>query len=663
MFNFSTAQIPLLKRKKAVPDTDGVDTKATALAMDGTLKLPWYRRLSKLQIGLLAGVIILLTALITIGIFTYVIAKNLSVQAREAEFTAMEAYDAFKGQNLPLTEEKLLVLDAQLQDFTTTYKQLSFYKFVPFAKTYYLDGEHGLKAAAAGMSAGEKAIAAITPYADVLGFTGEDSFEGGTTEDRIKVILDTIDLVMPVFNDMTADLQIMEQELLEIDPNDYPESLAGKPVRQYVEQVHELASGAVTAVTEYRPVIEQIPYVAGANGETRKYLILFQNDNELRPTGGFLTAYAIINVTDGKVEAQKSDDIYELDQKFRANLPIPEKLGRYLTSERYWNLRDMNVSPDFKSSMDTFFENYQNVPGEPSDEIDGIIAVDTHFLTNLLTVLGPVAVPGYGTFSSEIDPRCDCPQIIYVLSEIITRPTPYMREDRKGILGPLMSAILSKAYGAPKQQWPDLFATGFASVQNKHAQFYFLNDDIQKAAETVEVAGRMLPVENSDFLAIINSNLAGAKSNLFINYDVKQTVAEPESGYITKTVEITYRNTRRADNCNLEAGLLCLNATLRDWTRIYVPAGSELIQAQGFSEEPETYEESGFTVFDGFFTLEPLAQAKLVLTYKVPYLDTQNYRLQIWKQGGIESYKSLLDVTGGQEEVWVEKDTTYQVVF
>ncbi len=661
MLNFSTAKLSLLKKKRQISQPE-IDINATK-PENHLPKLPWYRRLTRLQIGLLAGGIILLTALITIGVFTYVVAKNLSVQAREAQFTAMEAYEAFKGQNLPLTEEKLLVLDTQLQNFTTTYKKLSFYKFVPVAKTYYLDGEHGLKAAAAGMSAGEKAIAAITPYADVLGFTGEGSFEGGTTEDRIKVILDTIDLVMPVFDEMTADLQVMEQELLAIDPNHYPESLAGRPVRQYVEQVHELAGGTVIAVTEYRPVIEQIPYVAGANGETRKYLILFQNDNELRPTGGFLTAYAIINITDGKVEAQKSDDIYELDQKFRANLPIPEKLGRYLTSERYWNLRDMNVSPDFKLSMETFFENYQDVPGEPADELDGIIAVDTHFLTNLLTVLGPVAVPGYGTFSSENDPRCDCPQIIYVLSEIITRPTPYMREDRKGILGPLMSAILSKAYSAPKQQWPDLFATGFASVQNKHAQFYFLDDEIQKAAETVEVAGRMIPAENSDFLAIVNSNLAGAKSNLFTHYDVKQTVTEPENGYITKTVEITYRNTRRADNCNLEAGLLCLNATLRDWTRIYVPAGSELIQAQGFSEEPETYEENGFTVFDGFFILEPLAQAKLVLTYKVPYSDTQNYRLQVWKQGGIESYKSLLDVTGGQEELLIEKDTTYQVIF
>lgn len=455
----------------------------------------------------------------------------------------------------------------------------------------------------------------------------------------------------------------MEAELQEINPDNYPEQLRGIPVRQYITDAQNFSSGAVIGVTEYRPVLEHLPQIAGGGDEPMKYLILFQNDNELRPTGGFLTAYAIIQMDEGKVIAERSGDIYELDQKFRKSLPIPEKLGRYLTTERYWNLRDMNIDPDFKDSMEVFFENYQKVPGEPSDEIDGIISVDTHFLTNLLSVLGPVAVPGYGTFSAETDARCDCPQIIYVLSEIITRPTPYLREDRKGILGPLMSAILAKAYSAPKQQWPELFSTGFASITNRHAQFYFVNEEFQNAAEVANAAGRMKAPTDSDFLAIINANLGGAKSNLFIDYEVEQTVSAPKNGYFTKTIEISYKNNRRADNCNLEAGLLCLNSTLRDWTRIYVPAGSELVDSQGFSEAPETYDEDGFTVFDGFFTLEPLAQAKLILTYKVPYQDETNYRLQMWKQGGIEAYQSLIDVTGGQEMLTVDHDLKYETIF
>jgi hypothetical protein len=324
----------------------------------------------------------------------------------------------------------------------------------------------------------------------------------------------------------------------------------------------------------------------------------------------------------------------------------------------------MNISPDFEESMTVFFEHYKEIRGEPGDEIDGIIAVDTEFLNDLLTVLGPVDVPGYGAFSSENNPKCDCPQIIYALSEIITRPTPYLREDRKGILGPLMRSILTKAYGAPKQQWPELFGTGWDSVQARHIQFYFPDENLQNAALTANAAGKLNPApEGEDFLAIINANLGGAKSNLFVEYEVKQTVSAPENGFITKSIEIDYKNTRKADNCDLEAGLLCLNSTLRDWTRIYLPKGTELVSAQGFTEEPDSYEEKGFSVVDGFFSLEPLSQAKIRLTYKVPYQDVTTYKLNIWKQGGISQYQTLIDVTGGQEQILIEKDTQYQAMF
>ncbi len=617
------------------------------------------------QWGVIIFVLLFVLVSTAVGAYTYAVGRELEVHSQELEVLGRQTYDSFKAQNLPEAAVRLDAVDVKFSETHATYQRLAYMQYIPIARAYYLDGLHGFNAGRAGINAGKKAIDAIQPYADVLGFTGEGTFEGGTAEDRLKLILETIEKISPILDEITAELKIAETELLAIDPMRYPETIQGKEVRSNLVQAQELSSGAVAALTDYRPVIEALPKAAGGNGERKKYLIMFQNDNELRPTGGFMTAYAIVNVENGKVEPEKSDDIYELDQKFRERIDIPEALGRYLTTERYWNLRDMNTSPDFKTSMEQFYEYYQDIPGEP-DTIDGIIAVDTHFLTNLLRVLGPVEVPGYGTFSAENDARCDCPQIIYVLSEIITRPTPYLREDRKGILGPLMRATLTKAYSAPKQQWPSLFETGIAAVNARHIQFYFLDESLQSAAETASAAGRLPTPESldgKDFLAIVNANLGGAKSNLFVTYDVLQTVAAPENGIITKTVEITYKNSRKADNCNLEDGMLCLNSTLRDWTRLYVPEGSELVEAQGFNEEAKVYDEAGYTIFDGFFLLEPLGTAKLKITYTVPYTDSDTYTGVLWKQGGIEHYNLIMDVTGGQEEVVVTGDQTYSTPF
>lgn len=605
--------------------------------------------------------IILIAVPAVIGFYTFGVVKTIEAQARVVADSGRSALDKFKAQDLPGTEAELKRTSDELQKLKSTYAMLSFYKSVPFASDYYNDGEHGLIAAEAGMRAGLRGIASIAPYADVLGFTGEGTFEGGAAENRIKLILDTLTKVTPELDAIAADLEIAQTELSYIDPNRYPEEVRGIAVRQQIVEGKGLLANAATLLADYRPIIESLPKIAGAEGERKKYLILFQNDNELRATGGFLTAYSIIFIENGVVTPEKSDDIYELDKKFNKKIAIPEALGRYLTTERYFNLRDMNTSPDFRVSMDQFYQYYQDLPGEP-DNIDGIIAIDTHVLNELVRIVGPIQIPGYGTFSADNDPSCDCPQIIHALSEIITRPTPYIRQDRKGILAPLMQAVLGRIYQSPRTFMADLFQVGLDSIDGRHVQMYFFDPALQTAAESINAAGRVSGDGAQDFLAIVNANLGGAKSNLYVKYSVAQTVSAPENGKITKSVEITYVNPRAGDNCNLEAGLLCLNSTLRDWTRIYLPPGSELIEAQGFNNEPKQYEELGFSVIDGFFILEPKGQAKLKLTYTVPYTESE-YKLKIWKQGGTDPIEHIIDVNGGEELVIVNKDTIFEAPF
>ncbi|MCA9369890.1 DUF4012 domain-containing protein, partial [Candidatus Woesebacteria bacterium] len=330
--------------------------------------------------------VFMLTLAVVLGAVTYSSAKKMQTQATAAQATAGQVYSSFKNQNLPETAAHIQTLKTQLDEIEHTYSSLGVYSAIPVARTYYIDGTEGIAAARAGLAAAEKSIAAMEPYADVLGFSGESSFEGGTIEDRLAVLLQTLDKVNPELDAISVDLGQMDAYLAQIDESNYPDSIRGQPVKEYIVQAKELSAGAHSALSEFRPVINQLPSVAGATEGKKKYLVLFQNDNELRPTGGFLTAYAIISVENGKVEAEKSDDIYELDQQYRATQDIPEKLGKYLTTESAWNLRDMNISPDFATSMDQFYTEYQTVSGEEQD-IDGIIAIDTEFLLSLITLL------------------------------------------------------------------------------------------------------------------------------------------------------------------------------------------------------------------------------------------------------------------------------------
>lgn len=626
----------------------------------GFLSKTWHKVLLVVVI-----VLLFVTGIVAaLGFYTFAVVQEMKGEVADIQVTGQGAYDDFKAQNLPATEEKVKIVAQKLQGLRQTYGKLAILNYIPVAHSYYQDGIHGFNAADAGVAAALQSLASVSPYADVLGLKGQGTFTGGTTEDRLKQILQALSKVTPDLDKISGDLETVSKELAYIDPNRYPETFQDKPVRSRIQQAQEVSAGAVTALTEFRPAIEQLPSIAGADGKRKKYLILFQNNNELRPTGGFLTAYSIIYVENGKVAPDQSDDIYEVDKKFAKRLPIPEVLGKYLTTEKFFNLRDMNIYPDFKQSMELFASNYETVPGQPKD-LDGIIAVDTQVLTDLVTVLGPVEVPGFGTFTVNNNPKCNCPDIIYALSEISDRPTPFVRQDRKGILGPMMRSILTKAYTAPKTQWPTLFETGWNDVLARHVQFYFFDAKAQGAGEAAGAGGRMiLDSKAKDFLGVVDANLGGAKSNLFVTTDMVQTVSAPNNGTVTKKVTLTYKNSRPGDNCNLEAGLLCLNATLKDWNRMYVPKGAKIVSSQGY--KPDTlkqYDEGDFTVFDGEFSLQPNSQAKVEIEYTVPYTDTTDYSLKMWKQGGTKEINVLMDVNGDQQKVVLNKDVLFQTKF
>jgi len=633
--------------------------------MPKTTKRKFLPKLWQKIVFILLLILVLVAAVAAVvGIYTYSVVHQLQTEATDLKTTGHGVYDQFKAQNLPAVDDGIKVVTGKLAIMRKTYTKLAFYNALPITHNYYQDGIHAFNAADAALSAAKKSLDTVTPYADVLGFKGQGTFTGGTTEDRLKIILETLQKVSPQLDTIAGDLEKVKTELAQIDPKRYPETFHGQPVRSYITQAQDVSGGAVTALTQFRPAIEQLPAIAGADGKKRKYFILFQNNNELRPTGGFMTAYSIINVENGKVSPESSDDIYQLDQKFSKKIPIPAELGKYLTTEKYFNLRDMNISPDFKTSMQQFMDNYKFTKGADTN-LNGVVAVDTQVLTDLLKILGPVTLDTYGTFTADNSPKCDCPQIIYALSEITDRPTNHVRTDRKGILGPMMRQILTKAYTAPKTLWPQLFETAWKDIQARHVQMYFFDDSAQNAAEVVGAAGRLQPDPKSqDFLAVVDANLGGDKSNLFTSSDIQQQVSTPSNGTIDEKLTITYRNSRKGDNCNLEAGQLCLNSTLFDWNRIYLPKGAKLVNSQGYTDGVlKQYDEGDFTVLDGNFRLEPMSQAKVQVEYTVPYTDSTTYHVKYWKQGGTKDIPILVDVNGGQDKLTLDKDVVYETKF
>ncbi|MBI3341563.1 DUF4012 domain-containing protein [Candidatus Curtissbacteria bacterium] len=555
--------------------------------------------------------------------------------------TSLENQDLDNAKNsLKSTKKDLEITKGSLLPFTPL-------KFIPVLGWYVTDAQNGLDSAIAGIDAGSTFADALTPYADILGLKGKSTFLGGTAQERLAKGIEALSKVTPQLDEIGKKLTDASSSLDKIQSWRYPNFLPGKPGDK-IKSAQIGLEEARSLIVDYKPLISVLPQMMGEDKE-RRYLILFQNDKELRPTGGFISAYAVFRVNKGVIESEGSSDIYKLDDELVKKVQAPAPILKYLPNVYTFNLRDTNLSPDFRASMEQFNSFYDATIDKKN--IDGIFALDTHFVVSLMNVLGPIEA--YGTkFTTDKVKECDCPQILYELEKYADQPVAYEKSDRKGIIGVLMQQMMSKAFNAPKSSWPKLLDAGIQDLKQKHFLLYFLGSSEQDAVEKVNFAGRLYNY-NGDYIHINEANFAGAKSNLFIQEKVNQKVTKDKDGKLHKVVTIEYKYPRDGDNCSLERkGGLCLAGIYRDWVRIYVPKGATLIKSSGTEKKMEQTDELDKTVFDGFFTLRPQGALKIEIEYTVPVKVDKEYKLLIQKQPGIEGHSYEIDAFGKHQKAF-----------
>ncbi|MCX6724728.1 MAG: DUF4012 domain-containing protein, partial [Candidatus Shapirobacteria bacterium] len=601
--------------------------------------------------------------LVVILLVFFLVLPLLQMKKQALVFTAEAKgiYEGLQSQDLNKAVEKVASTKKEFEKLNGQYQKMIWLRAIPFIGGYYHDGQRIFTGGHYLLESADLVVESLQPYADLLGLEGNSQKKEEkeiTTEERLVLVLDTLDKIQPNLDKIGEKLDLAQGEIDKINPNRYPQSLFGKKIREKVISLISTIDGTTQTVKEIKPIISHLKPILGVPDQ-KNYLLLFQNDAELRPTGGFITAYATLSVQNGKFSASNSNDIYTLDDRFGNRLKAPDPILNYHKNVFNWHLRDMNLSPDFKVSMDTFLANYEKVEG--TSKFDGVIAVDTKVLVDLLKVLGPIGVSGFGNFSAENDKRCDCPQVFYELERYADQPVTGLKQERKGIIGPLMHSILLNAMGSPRKQWPLFMNVIFNNIAEKHLLFYFFDENIQKTMEALNASGRIKEY-NGDYLHVNDCNFAGAKSNMFIRESFDQQIEVAPDGTITKTLTIDYKNPAPPSNCNLEAGELCLNGLYRDWVRVYVPKGSELIEVKGSEVQAKTYEDLGKTVFEAFYgdqsPLRPQGKAQLIFKYKLPfkYDNSQPYKILIQKQPGTYGYENTINFRGKEQNFELKTD-------
>lgn len=366
------------------------------------------------------------------------------------------------------------------------------------------------------------------------------------------------------------------------------------------------------------------------------YLILFQNSAELRPTGGFWGSYALVHLSRGKLVSLRTDDIYNLDKQVAgsATMPLPPApLKQYLKVQR-WYLRDANWSPDFPTSAKLALDFFKREGG--TEQLDGIIAITPEILLRLLQLIGPVEVDG-----QVFTPEQATEQLQHYV-QLGYREDGILKSDRKNILQPLAQEVINRLIDKSPSVWLNVFTIIEESLARRDIQVYLTNEERQREVAQ-ELWGGAIRETTGDYLMVIDANLSALKSDSKVLREIDYFV-ERGGGEATATVKIRYRHTAlRAD---------WRTSSYRSYTRIYAPAGSELIS----SDQKIVVEHESNKAVLGFYHTVGLGETREIkLTYRLPAsMASAPYTLLVQRQAGTANYPLTVRVAeeGKEPRLW-----------
>lgn len=334
---------------------------------------------------------------------------------------------------------------------------------------------------------------------------------------------------------------------------------------EYANSVIELQQRApqvAASMAEYVQFVDTFSLILGGQ-EKMRYLAVFQNNTELRPTGGFMGSFAEMDVDRGEVVRMfvPTGGTYDVQGQLQAYVAAP---GPLQLLKARWEFQDANWFPDFPSSAKKMRWFYSE-SGGPT--VDGVVAVNATFVADLLRLLGPVEMPKYGrTFDAE--------NFVFETQKIVELEYDKVDNAPKEVIGDLAPILLDRMQTADTQTLMavvDLIAKG---LKEKDILLNFRDNDLQASIESLGWSGAVKQT-SGDYLMVVNTNLGGGKTDGVIDQDVQVDVNIAADGSLENTVTIT--KTHRGMKTALFSG-----SNNVDYLRLYVPRGSELLSASGF---------------------------------------------------------------------------------
>jgi hypothetical protein len=393
--------------------------------------------------------------------------------------------------------------------------------------------------------------------------------------------------------------------------------------------------------------------------KARTYLILVQNEDELRATGGFISGVARITVERGHIVDLYFEDSYAVDD-FSKSYPVAPRPVREIWGPVPWVFRDSNWSPDFPTAAQRAVALYQLRYDDVT--VDGVIALDQAAVRHIVNAVDPLDVAGYSR-PVTADTVIQAARAAWAPpeSEGVTQD---WWDHRKDFMGRVFVAAVRKLQQEPTQiNFLDMGQAIIGSLEERHL-FIYLSD--REASSTLREAGWDGAIQKplGDYLMVVDTNLGLNKVNPLISETLTYTVNLRDPKQPKATLKLLHQHTgpKVSEPCIHGTGYdssyeQMMQRCYWDYVRIYTPQGSQLLKAthhpvparlllsgQEHPGEADVLSDvKGKSVFATFFVLERGRRMKTDFAYQLsPNViertdDGWRYHLYLQKQAGTEA--------------------------
>ncbi|MFZ2188686.1 MAG: DUF4012 domain-containing protein [Candidatus Moraniibacteriota bacterium] len=355
------------------------------------------------------------------------------------------------------------------------------------------------------------------------------------------------------------------------------------------------------------------------DGKTKTFMLLLQNNMELRPGGGFLGQYAIIKIKDGEVLSSYFEDANLLDQRIKAKIPTPYPFERMMQLKN-WKFRDSNFSPDFPINVEKA-KYFYRLSGKGSPEFDGVIAINAQVLNDILKLTGPITVPGYAAEFNSDNAFLKLEEVVekqYIMNPDIDT------QNRKAIMKKMLPIIIDKLFTFGNIS--KLTELAHQEFRSKNVMVNFRDEKLQKLSADVAWTGEMNQSWDGDYLMMVDANMGALKTDYYmkreINYDIDLTSEKP-----IVNLGILYKNTAPYGDWR--------TSDYHTYMRLYLPKGATLLERTMMNNisAGEDFGKS-WIGFMGHVLIGGETDVKI--KYELPAeFPRDNYKLLIQKQSGV----------------------------